>query len=170
MIGKVVCMKPSARKKSAFTLVEIMVVVAIIAILVGMVLGTAGYATRKSDHSKAVADMEKIKNGLEEYRLQYGRYPDNTDTNDATALSTALWKTPQADQIKPFLIMKGWNNPAIAYDVRDPWGNPYRYYYDVDGNPYYAKQNNSKFGYDLWSDGPDMVDMADDIDNWSGDQ
>ena len=166
MIGKVVCMKPSARKKSAFTLVEIMVVVAIIAILVGMVLGTAGYATRKSDHSKAVADMEKIKNGLEEYRLQYGRYPDNTDLDKSNALSIHLWKNPQKnDNLKPFLVMKGWNNPDWEYGVMDPWGNPYHY---LDGPN--ANNNKSKFGYDLWSDGPDKLDEADNINNWSGDQ
>ena len=163
-------MKPEACGKSAFTLVEIMVVVAIIAILVGMVLGTAGYATRKSDHSKAVADMERIKNGLEDYRVQYGNYPMNTDENNATALSSNLWKKPQDDSIKPMLVMKGWNDSAIEYDVLDPWGNPYHYYYDPDGDPYYAPHNNSKFTYDLWSDGPDKIETADDINNWSGDQ
>ena len=169
MIGKVVCMKPISRRKSAFTLVEIMVVVAIIAILAGLVLGTAGYATRKADHSKAVADMEKIKNGLEEYRLQYGGYPENLNEDNPKALSAALWEKPQDDGIKPFLIMKGWNDDAIQYDVLDPWGNPYHYYYNPKGDPRYAEHNNSKFGYDLWSDGPDKVEEADDINNWSGD-
>ena len=27
--------------------------------------------------------------------------------------------------------------------------------------------NNSKFGYDLWSEGPDKLDPSDNIDNWS---
>ena len=168
MIGKVVCMKPISRRKSAFTLVEIMVVVAIIAILVGMVLGTAGYATKKADNSKAVADMEKIKNGLEEYRLQYGLYPTNNNANATNALSLALWKKPQSDKLKPFLVMKGWNNANLAYEVMDPWGHPYHYYHDADGIPNFAPHNNSKFGYDLWSDGP-TTDAADDINNWSGD-
>ena len=49
----------------------------------------------------------------------------------------------------------------------DPWGNDYRYLHDRQ-EPY-ATNNNSKFGYDLWSLGPNAVSNADDIANWKGD-
>ena len=146
--------------RSAFTLVELMTAIAIIAILVGLIFGIAGYAMRKANQSRAVADMEKIKNALEEYRAVYGLYPANTVANDSTTWISNLWR-----HSPPFLVLKGWNNPSSNYPALDPWGNDYRYYHDVDGNPNYATHNNSKFGYDLWSEGPD-TNAEDNINNW----
>jgi len=147
--------------KSAFTLVELLTVIAIIAILAGMILGVAGLATRKSDHSRAVADMEKIKNAMEEYRVAYGSYPTNTVENNSSNWVSVLWK-----RNRPFLVMKGWNDTSVVYQAADPWGNDYRYYHSAVSP--YASNNNSRFGYDLWSEGPDMLDASDNINNWSG--
>lgn len=153
-------------------MVELLVVVAIIAILAGLVLGIAGYATQKSDRARAVADIEKLKNALEEYRLAYGNYPTNQVSTDSSALVRQLWWKPQQEGRKPFLVWKGINEPTDRTNrIRDPWGNEYRYYRDNDGNPHYAPNNNSKFGYDLWSLGPraDAAAGDDDITNWRGD-
>ena len=88
---------------SGFTLIELMTVVAIIAVLAGLILGIAGYAVRKADISRAMADMEKIKNALEEYRLAYGSYPTNTVADNSCNWVSALWQKQQ------FLVLKGWN-------------------------------------------------------------
>lgn len=147
--------------RAAFTLIELMTVIAIIAILASLVFGVAGYAMRKASESRALADIERIKNALEEYRVEFGRYPANTVEADSEAWASKLWQHKP-----PFLVMKGWNDPAASYPVVDPWGNEYRYYYDSDGSPRYAEHNNSKFGYDLWSEGPDLTDESDNINNW----
>jgi type II secretion system protein G len=150
---------------SAFTLVELMTVIAIIAVLAGLILGVAGYATRKADYSRAMGDMEKIKNALEEYRLAYGSYPTNTVANNSSNWVSALWR-----QDRPFLVLKGWSDPARIYPAVDPWGNDYRYFHVSETNAIfrvYATNNNSRFGYDLWSEGPNLLDPSDNIDNWS---
>ena len=151
---------------SGFTLVELMTVIAIIAVLAGLILGVAGYAMRKADQSRAMADMEKIMNALEEYRLAYGSYPTNTMANNSGNWVSALFCKKQQ-----FLVLKGWNDPTKVYQAVDPWGNDYRYFHDAGGGVpgrVYATNNNSKFGYDLWSEGPDMLDPSDNINNWSG--
>ena len=150
---------------SGFTLIELMTVIAIIAILAGLILGIAGYAVKKADVSRAMADMEKIKNALEEYRVAYGSYPTNTVANNSSNWVSALWQEQQ------FLVLKGWNDTTKVYQAVDPWGNDYRYFHVSVTNvnfPVYATNNNSRFGYDLWSEGPDKLDPSDNIDNWSG--
>ena len=164
-----------------FTLIELLTVVAIIAILASIVIGVSGYASRKADISKAKADMEKIKSGLEEYRIAYGVYPVNATEDDSTAISKALWVDPQADSriSRPLLVMKGWVTASESYEILDPWQNDYRYIHRKNEPPqtsppdddYYADHNNSRFGYDLWSAGPDgLDDTEDDINNWSADK
>jgi len=150
-------------RKRGFTLVELLTVVAIIALLIGLVAGISSFSSRKSAASRAQADMEKIKIALEEYRAVYGRYPVNSTEDDSTALSEALWCRPQDEGRAPFLVMPGWTNPDEDYEILDPWGRDYRY---LDGNN--ANHNRFKFGYDLWSLGPNAEDGSDDITNWSG--
>lgn len=62
--------------RAGFTMMELMMVVLIIAVLAGLVLSVAGVAARRSDRAKAIADMEKMKNALEDWRVDNGRYPD----------------------------------------------------------------------------------------------
>lgn len=154
-----------------FTLIEILTVVAIMAVLMGLVLGIAGFVSKKGDVSRARAELALIKNALEEYRIEYGRYPTNTVAANSSYLVANLWVKPQAQGKKPLLVIKGWQDPNTAYRVLDPWGNDYRYYYDANPDPseVYASNNNSKFGYDLWSLGPDALSNYDDIANWKGD-
>jgi len=142
-------------RKMGFTLVELLTVIAIIGILAGLVLGVAGYANRKADLARAQADLERIQNALEEYRTVYGAYPTCTDSNDTTVLCRTLWYEPQEDGRAPFLVMKGWNDPARNdYRVIDPWGRDYHYYH---------RPSESRWRYRLWSDGPDISDPDDDI-------
>jgi prepilin-type N-terminal cleavage/methylation domain-containing protein len=160
-------------RRSALTLVELLTVIAIIAILMGLILGVAGYATRKADRSRAIADMEKIKNALEEYRLAYGSYPTNTEADNSSNWVSALWYQPlhETPKRRPFLVMRRWTNESEIYSALDPWGNSYRYFHvNVTNNlnPVYATNNNSLLGYDLWSEGLDLSTPSDNIDNWSG--
>lgn len=156
------------RKQEGFTLVELMTVVAIIAVLIGMVVGIAGYASRKAAVARAQTDLEKIKAAVEEFRVLYGYVPTNTMPDNSANLTGQLWVKPQREGRAPLLIMKGWTDTNTSYRILDPWGNDYRYLRRP--TPPYATNNNSRFGYDLWSLGPDALDDSDDITNWrSGD-
>lgn len=128
---------------AGFTLVELMTVIAIIAILAGLVLGISGYATKKADQSRAMADMEKIKNALEEYRLQYGEYPFVLPGyGSLTNLAFAGTRERLTNSMQ---------NAVRDLSFVDPWGNSF----------FYSRQ--SQFVYVLSSWGPDMSDTNDNI-------
>lgn len=90
-------------KKCGFTLLELIAVMAIIAILAG--LGAKGYnaARHQAKESRAKAEIEKLRNLLNEYRVEYGRYP-------ATLFD-----------IGPL------TNSVEGLEWIDPWGHDYQY-------------------------------------------
>jgi prepilin-type N-terminal cleavage/methylation domain-containing protein len=79
-------------KRSGFSLVELIVVIAIISILLSMLLAAIAAAWRYSKVSAANAQLSIVANGLEQYRLDFGSYPpDNYPTaNSSEALAYHL--------------------------------------------------------------------------------
>jgi prepilin-type N-terminal cleavage/methylation domain-containing protein len=70
----------------AFTLIELLAVIAIIALLAGLVLGTAGLATRKARESRMTGQKEKLVTAIEQYKLEMGNFPpDNQDKTQRDA-------------------------------------------------------------------------------------
>ena len=59
----------------AFTLVEMMVVVALIAVLVGIVFKLMSAAGEKNKQSVTVTRLERLQNALSGYYAEYGSYP-----------------------------------------------------------------------------------------------
>ena len=65
----------SHRAKRAFTLIEILVVIAIISILAAVSIIGYGSISQAQDRSKAKSDMASIALALETFRGKYGDYP-----------------------------------------------------------------------------------------------
>lgn len=92
---------------SGFTLVELLVVTAIIGILIGLVFGVSGLAAKKSDEGKAKSHMQQISNSLEEYRVVFGSYPATLgDMINATNRLSIEFR---------------------SFPTNDPWGRGYIY-------------------------------------------
>jgi type II secretion system protein G len=129
------------REHAAFTLIELMVVVAIIAVLAGLTLGTLGYVNRKGAESRARSEVAALAAAIDNYKLEFGSFP----STNATALFKELTGQGTVNKARVFieptpgLVTNATNGPFI-----DPWGLPYRY----DTNPK-AIQNVGFF--DLWS-------------------
>lgn len=83
---------PSFRRRlpAGFTLIELLTVMAIIIILAGLILGTAGYANRRAASSRAQAEIKAIEGAINSYQVDNGTVPrnTNTDTIDARDEST----------------------------------------------------------------------------------
>ena len=130
-------------------MIELLVVVAIIAILVGIVIGVAGYASRKSSSGKALAELELLKTALEEYRMAKGTYFTSTVTSNTGAAYTSF--------------VTSLSNLVEGLKFVDPWGRNYQYQPTVNtGSP------GQVFSYRLWSQGASTATTVDDVDSASG--
>jgi general secretion pathway protein G len=97
-----------------FTLLELLVVVAIIGLLAAFVGPRVFGHLSKSEVTTAKAQIEALVRALDAYRLDMGNYPD---------ASQGL----QALVVRPADAAK-WNGPYLQKDVPlDPWGHPYLY-------------------------------------------
>jgi len=97
-----------------FTLLELLVVVAIIGLLVGYVAPRYFGQISKSEITTTKAQIDALEKALDQYRLDIGHYP-------ATELGlNALVQRPQNEP--------KWNGPYLKKSVPlDPWGKPYGY-------------------------------------------
>lgn len=66
-------LRPSTQK--AFTLIELITVVTIIALLFSLVVGGFTYADRYSKRSKTKITIKAVRSGLENYKQEFGAYP-----------------------------------------------------------------------------------------------
>jgi general secretion pathway protein G len=138
----------AARRNRGFTLLEILVALAILGLLVGLAVTKTGGIFDSSQITVAKLFVQTgVKTGLTSYKMATGNYPTTTEGIQALI-------TPPAGK-------EGrWNGPYIEGSKVpiDPWGNPYQYAYPGTHN---------KDGFDIWSKGPDGQEgTGDDIGNW----
>ena len=69
----------------AFTLIELLAVIAIIAILAGLLLNTAGYIQKKGAMSRAETEIAALTVALENYKTDNGEYPQGTNVSGVNA-------------------------------------------------------------------------------------
>jgi len=85
--------KPELRKRrSGFTIVELLGVILVIVILMGLVFRLASLAIQKSERGRAVQDLEALKQAVESYYAEYGVYPPTMRT---------IWEDHATDPILP---------------------------------------------------------------------
>lgn len=140
----------SPNRLSAFTLLEILVTLAIIGLLAGLAISNSDKIFGQSQEAVArVFVRDSLKVALVRYRMDLGDYPT---TNEGIA---ALIAAPNGKSDRwrgPYIESPGGKVP------NDPWGEPYRYRFPGTKN---------KGGYDLYSIGADKSDgTEDDIGNW----
>jgi prepilin-type N-terminal cleavage/methylation domain-containing protein len=73
-----------ARRDAAFTLIELVTVVTIIALLFALVVGGFSFADKYSKRSKSEVTIKAVRSALENYKETFGGYPD-PQTPAATA-------------------------------------------------------------------------------------
>jgi general secretion pathway protein G len=134
---------PIAARQAGFTLFEIMLVLAIIAVLVGSAIYLVGGNVEVAKMNRVDADFQAITTQLKAYQMMNYNFPTT-----AQGLN-ALKERPTTDP-KP----RRWVQ-LLTEVPPDPWGNPYQYR---------SPGTRNKGGFDLWTVGPDGVsDTEDDI-------
>lgn len=67
--------RPQRPRRRAFTLIEMLLVIVIIAILSGFVFSMVRMVGRHADRAKTRRTIEMLANAIEEFRAEYGKYP-----------------------------------------------------------------------------------------------
>ena len=75
--------KNRASARRGFTLIEMLVVIAIIAILAGMLLPALAAAKKKAKIAQARTEMANLVAAITQYHATYGRYPGNKEATDS---------------------------------------------------------------------------------------
>jgi prepilin-type N-terminal cleavage/methylation domain-containing protein len=65
----------------AFTLIEILVVISIIAILSALILATAGYAMSRARRSRVETELATLETAIQSYKAAKGFYPQDNPVN-----------------------------------------------------------------------------------------
>ena len=103
------------QQRSAFTLIELLTVVAIIGILIGMFSVAGVMARRAYLKSNARTELQEISTALQEYKLEKGYFPSSLDQTIFDSLPKAVRKR---------MTDRGGN-------FMDPWQTIYAYAYDA---------------------------------------
>ncbi|HVJ83700.1 MAG TPA: type II secretion system major pseudopilin GspG [Planctomycetia bacterium] len=137
----------SARARRGFTLLEILLVVAILVTLMAIVAPNFIGQQEKAKVGIAKIDVGALEKAVNMFNVTVGRLPEQGE-----GLAVLAGTPNDASQgYKPIL------KPEDA-SKNDPWGSPYQYQ-----NP----GNRSSVGFDIWSNGPDKQSgTGDDIGNW----
>jgi general secretion pathway protein G len=134
-------------RPTGFTLLEILVVLAIIGLLAGLAIVNVGKIHARAEIATARLTVEQgLKTPLNTYKFSTRSLPTT-----AEGLRALLVRPDNSSR---------WDGPYIdnALNLVDPWGEPYQYEYPGRHN---------KDTYDLWSKGPDKQSgTPDDITNW----
>ena len=174
-----------------FTLVEMLVVIAILGILMAMMVPAAGMIIKRAKISTAKGDAGIVATALLKYNAEYNRWPstyapDTVDTTDATWVGMMAPK-PGSGAVplnpKRFVFFEP-GGGALGVDGQvakpeyigafvDPWGSPFKFRLDTDGSGQIDHPNAEVGGAVrgrvlAWSAGPDgdFTTWADNVTGW----
>lgn len=102
---------------SGITLIEMIVVIAIIAVVAGLIIPSVIGRPDEARVTVATADMQSIASALKMYRLDNKTYPTTPQGLAALVVKPASAPVP-----------KNWHEEGyLGQSPTDPWGNPYVY-------------------------------------------
>ena len=110
------------RRNAGFSLIELMVVIAIMGLLATVVAVNLMGRTYDAKVKKVMADFDAMSKAIKLFKLDVGRYPQRLDELWTPGGGAKNWKGPYIE-----------NTPPAP---KDPWGNDYTYTPPLSGGKY----------------------------------
>ena len=111
---------PRAARQGGFSLIEILIVVALIALIAGMVANQVFSGRSRANVKLATSGVADLAGKIENYEMDVGSLPERLE-----------------DLVKEPGNAKGWLGPyAKEGSLKDPWNTPYEYRVPGDGVPF----------------------------------
>jgi len=145
--------KTRRAERTGFTLIEMLVVLAILVLLMSMVGPRILGSRKKADISAAKSQIGMLSTSVESYAVDMKEFP-STDQGLKALVEAPSDKGNDKDT--------KWDGPYVSKSPipKDPWGHEYQYEYP----PKHGKDKSP----DIWSLGPDGQDNTDDdIVSWN---
>jgi general secretion pathway protein G len=126
--------EPAPERRNAFTMVEMLIVIAILAVLMAMGLHVAASSRVSVKNKAAAVQLKTLYNAIESFRVEYGHYPrqqDGSGSLDPDLHNGYITKHPDGILSKAFRHHYQLSSGDLDEHDRliDPYGNPYRYIY-----------------------------------------
>jgi prepilin-type N-terminal cleavage/methylation domain-containing protein len=152
--------------RTGFTIVEVLVAMAIILVLAGLILAMSSYVSNKGARSRAEVEIAAMSAALENYKTDNGVYPSDITIDSRTIGDPAQYQTASTTLFKNLsgdLNGDGQSDPGVTsymafkpnqtggttapFFVKDPFGNSYGYstIFQTDSTKGYNPT------FDLWS-------------------
>ena len=153
------------RRRSGFTLMELIVVIAIIGLLAGMLMTAFSKARTGAKKTRARADLDQIKAAWENYVQEYRTFPAGISEMGEEAIAI-LSGANQDENPEKIIFMDFRQDEAGSF--RDPWGQVYHVALDVDGDDLVSVNGQDvRVIVAAWSDGPDgQPQSGDELTSW----
>ena len=127
-------------RTSGFTLIEMVIVVAIIALLAGILVPIAFNQVDDAQLTRALGDCKGLGNALILYKKDTGVWPTTKKmlyTEGSAATNESNFDATVAEHVQQALLNNtpaavGWRGPYMTGFDADPWGN--RYVIEVEGS------------------------------------
>lgn len=144
------------RRNSAFTLIEVLIVVVIMAVLAATVIPQFSSSTTDAKESSLKFNMHTLRSQIELYKIHHGEYPDLTDNS----LPQLLGKTDAAGTIDA----SGAYGPYLDGDIpANPFDNVNLIYTAASASP--TEETSDKKGWQyhkdsggIWPNNPEYWD------------
>ena len=116
------------KKTKQFTIIEMLVVLAIISLIVGMLLTGIGIARESARETRAKAEMQQIKMAVTQYKSTFKDFPS---TADNIVSSSGAWDS----MISALNGTNKRNQSFLKGNIKEtPWGKDYTIVFDTDWN------------------------------------
>lgn len=146
-------MQTNLNRNAGFSLLEILVAMAIMAILTGVMVINFGGKTDEANLQRLKSDFAALNSALIQYKADNFLLPTTEQGLEALVTRPTSDPTPKNYQRDGYLQQL----------QNDPWGNPYQYVYPGENGRYDI--------YSLGADGEEGgEDLAADIGNWNIDE